>query len=231
MYHGISLIGDPIHNIDIATRGVLMIASPADSHAFTVTKNANEFIDKSSQGALKNAEKSSNEASAPKNVEENISSVSSLILNEFADCLLSIFEIATEEMLFGRSEVTRMHTNIDWTAEKQLLVEHGVWDDMSEKFVDDFDKVIASVEKDIKEAERNAEGLADAFQGDTKRDDTDDDGQDSGVEAGASKEVKRKKKGKGKKRKVEHGEESGSKKQKEGEWKELCVSDGTEDLI
>lgn len=46
MYHGISLIGDPIHNIDIATRGVLMIASPADSHAFTVTKNANEFIDK-----------------------------------------------------------------------------------------------------------------------------------------------------------------------------------------
>ncbi|KAK8906266.1 hypothetical protein QC760_004861 [Botrytis cinerea] len=169
MYHGISLIGDPIHNIDIATRGVLMIASPADSHAFTVTKNANEFIDKifvlkSSQGALKNAEKSSNEASAPKNVEENISSVSSLILNEFADCLLSIFEIATEEMLFGRSEVTRMHTNIDWTAEKQLLVEHGVWDDMSEKFVDDFDKVIASVEKYKEEKERenniNKEGEA-----------------------------------------------------------------------
>ncbi|KAM0126092.1 hypothetical protein ACHAP3_009462 [Botrytis cinerea] len=156
MYHGISLIGDPIHNIDIATRGVLMIASPADSHAFTATKNANEFIDKSSQGALKNAEKSSNEASAPKNVEEHISSVSSLILNE---CY-----VATEEMLFGRSEVTRMHTNIDWTAEKQLLVEHGVWDDMSEKFVDGFDKFMASVEKYKEEKERgndiNEEGEA-----------------------------------------------------------------------
>ena len=78
--------------------------------------------------------------------------------------MLSIFEIATEEMLFGRSEVTRMHTNIDWTAEKQLLVEHGVWDDMSEKFVDDFDKVIASVEKYKEEKERenniNKEGEA-----------------------------------------------------------------------
>ncbi|TEY64676.1 hypothetical protein BOTCAL_0144g00120 [Botryotinia calthae] len=84
VYNGFPLVGDPIHNIDIATRGVVILASPADAQASAVgklNKLINEFYTlKSSREALQIAEKSSeNATSVSKNVEENIGGVSSLI--------------------------------------------------------------------------------------------------------------------------------------------------------